>query len=152
MWKADDPFSKVSGGAYDYFNDMGMPDLLKSIDKVDDYTVKFTLNQPEAPFIANMAMDFAAIHSKEYMDAMMKAGTPEQVDQAPIGTGPFQFRRLPKGRGDPLQGEPGLFPRQAKDRRARLRHHSGCDGANCQIAGRRMPDRAATQIRPICRS
>jgi dipeptide transport system substrate-binding protein len=91
MWKADDPYSKVSGGAYDYFNDMGMPDLLKSIDKVDDHTVKFTLNKPEAPFIANMAMDFAAIHSKEYMDAMMKAGTPEQVDQAPIGTGPFRF-------------------------------------------------------------
>ena len=47
MWKADDPYAKVSGGAYDYFNDMGMPDLLASIDKVDDNTVKFTLNKPE---------------------------------------------------------------------------------------------------------
>ena len=91
MWKADDPYAKVSGGAYDYFSDMGMPDLLKSIDKVDDHTVKFTLNKPNAPFIANMAMDFAAIHSKEYMDAMLKAGTPEKVDQEPIGTGPFEF-------------------------------------------------------------
>jgi dipeptide transport system substrate-binding protein len=89
MWKADDPYSKVSGGAYDYFNDMGMPDLLKSIDKVDENTVKFTLTKPESPFIANLGMDFAAIHSKEYMDAMMKAGTPEKVDQEPIGTGPF---------------------------------------------------------------
>ena len=89
MWKADDPYAKVSGGAYDYFNDMGMPDILKSIDKVDANTVKFTLNKPEAPFIADLAMDFAAIHSKEYMDAMMKAGTPEKVDQEPIGTGPF---------------------------------------------------------------
>ncbi|HWA43424.1 MAG TPA: ABC transporter substrate-binding protein [Hypericibacter adhaerens] len=90
-WKADDPYHNVSGGAYDYFNDMGMADLLKSIDKVDDYTVKFTLNEPNAPFIANLAMDFAAILSKEYMDAMMKAGTPEQVDQVPVGTGPFIF-------------------------------------------------------------
>jgi dipeptide transport system substrate-binding protein len=88
-WKADDPYHNISGGAYDYFNDMGMADLLKSIDKVDDLTVKFTLNEPNAPFIANMAMDFAAILSKEYMDAMMKAGTPEQVDQVPVGTGPF---------------------------------------------------------------
>src|SRR5262245_2302367 len=79
MWKADDPYSKVSGGAYDYFNDMGMPDIIKSIEKVDDYTVKFGLNVPEAPFVADLAMDFAAIHSKEYMDAMMKAGTPEKV-------------------------------------------------------------------------
>jgi dipeptide transport system substrate-binding protein len=66
-----------------------MATLLKSIDKVDDLTVKFTLTEPNAPFLANLAMDFAAILSKEYMDAMMKAGTPEQVDQVPVGTGPF---------------------------------------------------------------
>src|ERR1700741_2505301 len=96
MWKADDPYSKVSGGAYDYFNDMGMPDLLASIDKVNDYTVKFVLKKPESPFIANMGMDFAAIHSKEYMDAMMKAGTPEMVDQVPVGTGPFIFSSYEK--------------------------------------------------------
>ncbi len=89
MWKKDDPYHPVSGGEYDYFNDMGMPDLLTSVEKVDDYTVKFVLKQPESPFIANLAMDFAIIHSKEYMDAMMKAGTPEKVDQEPIGTGPF---------------------------------------------------------------
>ena len=41
-------------------------------------------------------MDFAAIHSKEYMDAMLKAGTPEQVDQVPIGTGPFIFSSYEK--------------------------------------------------------
>jgi dipeptide transport system substrate-binding protein len=91
MWKEDSPYHKVSGGAYDYFNDMGMPGLLKSIDKVDDYTVKFTLNHAESPIIANLAMDFATILSGEYADAMMKAGTPEKVDQEPIGTGPFSF-------------------------------------------------------------
>ena len=89
MWKKDDAYHGVSGGAYDYFNDMGMADLLGSIDKVDENTVKFTLTKPESPFIANLGMDFAAIHSKEYMDAMLKAGTPEKVDQEPIGTGPF---------------------------------------------------------------
>jgi dipeptide transport system substrate-binding protein len=109
MWKADDPYSKVSGGAYDYFNDMGMPDLLKSIDKVDDHTVKFTLNKPEAPFIANMARDFAAIHSKEYMDAMMKAGTPEQVDQAPIGTGPFRLVDYQKDAVIRYEANPSYF-------------------------------------------
>jgi dipeptide transport system substrate-binding protein len=89
MWKKDDAYHAVSGGAYDYFNDMGMPDLLSAIEKVDDHTVKMTLTKPESPFVANLAMDFAAIHSKEYMDAMLKAGTPEKVDQEPIGTGPF---------------------------------------------------------------
>ncbi len=49
---------------------MGFPDLIKSIDKVDDLTVKFTLNQPEAPFLADLAMDFASIMSKEYADKL----------------------------------------------------------------------------------
>jgi len=91
MWKEDNPYHKVSGGAYDYFNDMEMPSLLKSIEKLDDYTVKFTLTRPNAPFLANLGMDFATILSAEYADAMLKAGKPEQVDQQRIGTGPFSF-------------------------------------------------------------
>ena len=69
---------------------MGMGSLISSIEKVDDLTVRFNLSKPEAPFIANMAMDFASIFSSEYADAMMAAGTPEQVDLDPIGTGPFR--------------------------------------------------------------
>ena len=60
-----------------------MPKLLKSVEKVDDHTVKFTLDSAEAPFIADLAMDFASIFSAEYADQMMKAGTPEQFDLEP---------------------------------------------------------------------
>jgi dipeptide transport system substrate-binding protein len=91
QWKADNPYHKVSGGTYDYFNDMAMPDLLKSIEKVDDHTVRFTLNKVEAPFIANLAMPFAIIQSKEYADHLLAKNTPEKIDQVPVGTGPFQF-------------------------------------------------------------
>jgi dipeptide transport system substrate-binding protein len=85
------PYNKVSGGTWEYFDGMDMPSLIKSVEKVDDYTVRFNLNRPEAPFIANMAMDFASILSAEYGDQMSAAGTPEMLNQAPIGTGPFQF-------------------------------------------------------------
>ncbi|EWY40316.1 peptide ABC transporter substrate-binding protein [Skermanella stibiiresistens SB22] len=91
QWKTENPYHTVSGGAYEYFNSMDMPKLLKSIEAVDDYTVKFTLNEPEAPFLANLGMDFASIQSAEYADAMAKAGTQTKVDQEPVGTGPFQF-------------------------------------------------------------
>ncbi len=85
------PFHKVGGASYEYFNSMSMPELLKEIVKVDDYTVKFVLKRPEAPFIANLAMDFASIFSAEYADNMMKAGTPDVIDFEPVGTGPFQL-------------------------------------------------------------
>ena len=87
----DHPYHTVSGGTWEYFEGMGMPGLIASIEKVDDYTVKIMLNRPEAPFVSNMAMDFASILSAEYADAMMAAGTPEMVNQAPIGTGAFAF-------------------------------------------------------------
>src|SRR5690606_23420415 len=91
MWQEDHPYHDVSSGTYEYFVSVGMPDLLSSIEKVDDHTVRFTLSRPEAPFIATMAMDFASTLSAEYAEQMMDAGTPEQVDLQPVGTGPFQL-------------------------------------------------------------
>jgi dipeptide transport system substrate-binding protein len=91
QWREDHPFHKVSGGGYDYFKDLGMPELLEAVERLDDRTVRFRLKRPSAPFLASMAMPFNVIHSAEYAAAMLKAGTPEAVDLAPIGTGPFAF-------------------------------------------------------------
>ena len=91
QWDKNHPYHKVGTGKYEYFNSNSMPDLIKEISKVDDYTVKFVLSRPEAPMIAHLAMDFASVHSAEYADLMMKAGTPDKVDFEPVGTGPFQF-------------------------------------------------------------
>ncbi|WP_062481038.1 ABC transporter substrate-binding protein [Variovorax boronicumulans] len=96
QWKESDPFFKVTSQNHSYFNDMGMPKLLKSVDRIDDHTVKITLNQAEAPFLANLAMQYAGIQSKEYAIAMLKAGTPEKVDQDPVGTGPFYLVQYQK--------------------------------------------------------
>ena len=89
--QGEQPYYKYAGGNYDYFVGMGMPDVIKSVEKVDDYTVKFTLNAPNAPFLADLAMDFASIMSKEYADKLLADGQPEQLNQQPVGTGPFNF-------------------------------------------------------------
>jgi len=91
QWKPDHPYAKVSGGKYDYFNDMDMPSILDTIEKKDPYTVVFHLKTPNVAILANLAMDFAAISSAEYGDFLLKKGTPEQLDQVPVGTGPFSF-------------------------------------------------------------
>jgi dipeptide transport system substrate-binding protein len=111
--KKDHPFYKVSGGQYEYFVSMDMPNLLKAVEKVDDLTVRFALNQPEAPFIANLGMDFASIHSAEYADQMLKAGTPEQVDLEPVGTGPFQLVAYQKDALIRYKAHPGYWAGKA---------------------------------------
>jgi dipeptide transport system substrate-binding protein len=87
----DSPYHKISGGSYDYYGDMGFAKLITKLEAPDDYTVRFTLSEPQAPFLADLAMNFASIQSAEYADVLMKAGKPEQIDQIPIGTGPFSF-------------------------------------------------------------
>jgi len=92
----DHPYHEVSGHEYSYFGYMDMANIIKNIEKVDDYTVKFELNVADATFLANMAMDFASIMSSEYADEMMSKGNPEQIDKTPIGTGPFILAQYKK--------------------------------------------------------
>jgi dipeptide transport system substrate-binding protein len=114
QWKDSNPYHKVSGGGYDYFADMSMPELLSSIDKVDDFTVRFVLKKPQAPFLANLAMDFATIQSKEYADVLLKAGKPEQIDQEPIGTGPYEFVQYVRDATIRFKAFPGYWGEQPK--------------------------------------
>jgi dipeptide transport system substrate-binding protein len=108
------PYHSVSGGQYEYFNSMDMGNLIYSVDKIDDYTVRFRLNKPEAPFIANLGMDFASILSAEYADKMSKAGTPENVDLNPVGTGPFQLVAYQKDAVIRYKAHPDYWDGKAK--------------------------------------
>ena len=88
----DNPWNQYSPGiSYEYYNSMDMASLVESIEKVDDLTVKFTLTRPEAPFLANVAMAFASIMSKEYADQLEAEGRMADLNQEPVGTGPFQL-------------------------------------------------------------
>ena len=114
QWKESHPYFKVTSPNHSYFGDMGMPKLLKSVDKVDDYTVKIVLNRPEAPFLADLAMQWAGVQSKEYADAMLKAGTPEKIDQEPIGTGPFSLVQYQKDAIIRFKAHPTYWAGKAK--------------------------------------
>ncbi|TYL41545.1 ABC transporter substrate-binding protein [Dickeya sp. ws52] len=90
------PYHKVSGGTYANFESLSFRSLIAAIDKLDDYTVRFTLSHAQAPFLADLAWYFASMLSAEYADQMLKAGTPEKVDLEPVGTGPFQLAQYQK--------------------------------------------------------
>ncbi len=79
------PFHSV-GGPYTYWQSMGMDDIVTDLRATDDSTVVFTLARRNAPFLANLAMGFAAIVSPT---AARQHG--EDFFKHPSGTGPFRF-------------------------------------------------------------
>ena len=137
QWKEANPYFKVTSSNHSYFNDMGMPKLLKSVEKVDDYTVRITLEKPEAPFLSNLAMEYAGVQSKEYADAMLKAGTPEKIDQEPIGTGPFYLVQLPartRSSATRRSRSSGAARRRSTTSSSRSRRTRRCAGPSCRRA------------------
>lgn len=89
------PYNKV-GGAFKYWSAMDMSNIVKDVIAVDRYTVKITLKKKEAPFIANLAMEFAMILSADYADELTKKGKQNDLGKKPVGTGPFVFKKWVK--------------------------------------------------------
>lgn len=105
----DHPFHDVGGGSYEYFTSMEMDTLIKDIVKVDDHTVRFVLTHAEAPFLADLAMDFASILSAEYGASLAKKGAKEKIDIDPVGTGPFVFVRYDKDQQIRYKANPDYY-------------------------------------------
>lgn len=81
----------MAGVNYEYYESMDLPNIVKSVEKVDDNTVKVTLTAPNAPFLADLAMPFMSIVSKEYADTLAKENRKQDFNNIPVGTGPFKF-------------------------------------------------------------
>ncbi len=89
------PYNKI-GGAFRYWSAMDMSNIVKDVIAVDKYTVKITLKKKEAPFIANLAMEFAMILSNDYATELAAIGKESDLGKKPVGTGPFVFKKWVK--------------------------------------------------------
>ena len=97
MLDDNNPWHKVAGASgFPHAQSMGLPKLIKSVSKVDDNTVKFELNAPDATFVPILTMGFASIYSAEYADQLLKAGKQADLNAKPIGTGPFMLKSYTK--------------------------------------------------------
>lgn len=74
---------------------MGFKELLKT-SKKSMTAQSFSLTRREAPFLADIAMAFSSIYSAEYADQLLKAGKQGDLNNKPVGTGPFIFQRYAK--------------------------------------------------------
>jgi peptide/nickel transport system substrate-binding protein len=98
-WRFTDNPYHFESQVFEYYEAMwgGFDDnsMITSIEKLDENTVKFTLNAPLAPFLANLAMDMFAISSPAAIEQYGEDyGTPAA---GAVGTGPFIFKEWIEG-------------------------------------------------------
>ena len=66
------------------------------LEKIDDYTVRFKLTTPYAPFLANTTVGIIAKHIWEKVLPEKFLLSPENLE--PIGTGPYRLKKIKKNK------------------------------------------------------
>jgi ABC-type transport system substrate-binding protein len=107
--------------------------ILKTIEAVDDLTVKFTLCRPDVAFPSKVAFSAFQIHPSEYLESTGGGG---ELVEKPIGTGPYQlvewnkgdsivYQRFPDYWGEPAKTENLIFRWSAEGAQRLLELQSG---------------------------
>ena len=85
-------YNKI-GGAYIHWHAMDMDNIVKDVIALGRYTVKIILKRKEAPFLANLGMEFVSILSNDYANHLLNKNKTHELSTKPVGTGPFVFKK-----------------------------------------------------------
>ncbi|GAB6988058.1 ABC transporter substrate-binding protein [Paenibacillus pini] len=98
---------KFKEDSFDYYDSMFGPDgnrIIKHVKAVDANTVEFTLSQPQAPFLQNIAMTCFGIASPKAIQEKK-----ENFKNEPVGTGPFVFKEWKHNDSITLEKNPNYW-------------------------------------------
>ncbi len=104
MRNPDMPFRKAYPSEFPDFGNLET--VISKIEAPDPYTVRFTLSSVYAPFLAQFGQPYASIISAEYAQQLLEKGKPSEINQKPVGTGPFIFRKYDKDSTLVFDGNP----------------------------------------------
>ncbi len=74
---------------------------IASVEKVDDYTVKFVLSEPYAPFLE--ILTFGILPKSIWENIGSEAAALTELNLKPIGSGPYKFKSLIKNKNGDLK-------------------------------------------------
>lgn len=97
MFDIHHPWHQVNGGRYPYFDSLQFPQAVKSVIRLDNETVEFRLNNPDASFLWHLATHYAPVLSAEYAGQLSSKHHQEQLDRLPVGSGPFMLNEYHAG-------------------------------------------------------
>ncbi|MGL5700482.1 MAG: ABC transporter substrate-binding protein SapA [Kluyvera sp.] len=109
IFNRNHPWHNVNGSAFPYFDSLQFADSVRSVRKLDNRTVEFRLNRPDASFLWHLATHYAPVMSAEYADKLSQQDRQEQLDRQPVGTGPFQLDEYRAGQYIRLQRHPHFW-------------------------------------------
>jgi peptide/nickel transport system substrate-binding protein len=89
-----------------------VPAKLKSIEAIDQFTVKFTLCQPDPAFLSKVAFSVFSIQDKDYLDA--NSGDSVKMSENVNGTGPYIVKEWVRGDHITFEANPNYFGEKAK--------------------------------------
>lgn len=84
----------------------------KSIEAVDQYTVKFTLCNPDPAFPAKVAFSSFSIQDKDFLNA--NGGDSAKMSDKPVGTGPYMVQEWVRGDHITFAANPDYWGDKAK--------------------------------------
>ena len=108
MFDKSNPFYISANGTFPEFSSLVAP-ALQSIEKTADDTVVFKLKSPLAPLLPTLSVQPFSILSAEYAASLQKSGKLGDLDQKPIGTGPFSFVQYQKDAVVRFRAFPGFW-------------------------------------------
>jgi dipeptide transport system substrate-binding protein len=91
------PAHAAAANGFPCWAGMSMPSLLNMVEKLGEMRVRFNLTRPEAPFLADLTMSaLATVYSAEYGEQLRAAGKLVELNNQPVGTGPYQLKSYQK--------------------------------------------------------
>ncbi len=102
------PFRRAYPTEFPYWHDTGFNRIVQNIEALgaDRMAVRFTLKEPNATFLSNVAIGPFSILSAEYAAQLLEKGKASEINQKPVGTGPFIFRSYTKDATIRFDGNP----------------------------------------------
>jgi ABC-type transport system substrate-binding protein len=71
--------------------------LFKSMEAIDEYTVKFTMCAPDPAFLSKIAFSAFSIQPKEWLEQTGGGGEGSELLEHPVGTGPYMVQEWKRG-------------------------------------------------------
>ncbi len=111
------PFNLAFPATFVYPQSLGLAAMIEGIDRLDDHRVRFRLHEGNVNFLSYFASSWAAIHSAEYAARLMAEGRASEINNQPVGTGPYRFKSYRKDDVLRLQANPDYWRGMQRTRR-----------------------------------